>query len=325
MLALVIGLAGLLFVTAPATGVPEPIELEWQAPTSCPSEAQVLERLLAESPLIASTTLRVRATIEIRDAEFVVTLALTNSDGESERSFISNDCAMLTDAIVLAVGVALEESAVIFANEQPEPEPEPESEPEPEPEPDIVKTLRLEFQLEPEPEPEPRRPRVGLRAFGGGGYSPTRAGYGNVGGALALLGDRWRWELGGSWSTPRVVRAEPGIRTRLDAWALATRGCFVPIAANVIEFPLCAGIEAGQVRGRGLDPLPVTRRASIAWVAPTLAQGLWWAPIERLAIGIELELLVPLTRGRFTVGDVEVDRIAAVGLRGLAGIEVRLP
>jgi hypothetical protein len=337
MFALILGSARLLLSPTAPIAVPEPIELEWRAPHSCPSEAEVLERLRAEAPVISSTTLRVQATIEARDSAFVVALVLSNPDGESERSLRADDCAKLTDAIVLVVGVTVEELAIIHASKpEPEPGPEPEPEPKPEPEPEP----EPEPKPEPEPEPEPvetvrdtapaptlRRPRmrVGLRAFGGGGYGPTRAGHGNVGSALALFGDRWRWELGASGSTPRVVHADPEIRGRFAGWSIGTRGCFVPIAAKLIELPLCAGIEAGEVRGRGLAPLPVRRSAGIPWVALKLAQGLWWAPIERLAIGVEVELLAALTRGRFVVSDIEVERVAAVGVRGLAGIEVRLP
>lgn len=325
VLTFIFGFATLLF--SPAADAAEPIDLEWHAPPSCSSEAQVLERLLAETPAFSTTTLRVRATIEVRDSEFVATLVLTNPDGESERIFTANDCGKLTAVIVLVVGLTVEEMALIHVNEPPEPEVEPEfeqPEPVPKPEPEPVPEPVEIVESPPEPTPPRPRPRVGLRAFGGGGYGPTTGGHGNVGGALALFGDRWRWELGGSWTTPRVVRADPDIRASFQGWLIGTRGCFVPIAAKVIELPLCAGIEAGEVRGRGLEPLPATRRASIPWVAPNLAQGLWWAPIERLAIGIEVELLVALTRGRFIVSDIEVERVAAIGLRALAGLEVRL-
>lgn len=345
VLALILGSAGLLLAPGPPVAGPEPIELEWRAPPSCPSEAEVLERMRAQTPVIVSTTLRVRATIEVRDSVATVALVLTNPDGESERSLSATDCAKLTDAIVLVVGVTVEELAIIRASEpESEPEPElesesePETEPEPQPESEPVPESEPESESQPEsepapavtitaPEPTPRRPRprFGLRAFGGGGFGPTRGGHGNVGGALALFGDRWRYSLGASWSTPRTVAAGAEVRGRFQGWSIATRGCFVPIAAKVIELPLCAGIEAGQVRGRGLAPLPVTRSASLPWIAPNLAQGLWWAPIERLAIGVDLELNVSLTSGRFVVSDIEVERMAAIGLRGLAGIEVRLP
>lgn len=351
VLALMLGSAGLL-LSPPLVGGPEPIELEWRAPPSCPSEAEVLERMRAQASVIVTTTLHVRATIEVRDSMATVALVLTNPDGESERSLSATDCAKLTDAIVLVVGVTVEELAIIRASvpepasevSEPVPEPEPESEPEPVPESESEPERKPESEPVPESAPEsepapaetitapeqaPRhrhpRVRVGLRAFGGGGFGPTRGGHGNVGGALALFGDRWRYSLGASWSTPRTVAASADVRGRFQGWSIATRGCFVPIAAKVIELPLCAGIEAGQVRGRGLEPLPVTRRASLPWVAIDVAQGLWWAPIERLAIGVELELIVSLTSGRFVVSDIEVERMAAIGLRGLAGIEVRLP
>ena len=103
------------------------------------------------------------------------------------------------------------------------------------------------------------------------------------------------------------------------------RACFAPRVGERerIELPACGGVELGAVRGRGLDELPVATQASFLWVAPALAQGLWFSPIERVGIGAQVQLAVPLNRGSFAIDTIEVQRVAAVSVRGLAGIELR--
>jgi hypothetical protein len=60
------------------------------------------------------------------------------------------------------------------------------------------------------------------------------------------------------------------------------------------------------------------------WLAPSLSQGLTWAVVPRFAIGIELGLLAPLTRGRFAVGGTPIEQLAVFGVRGLASLELRI-
>ncbi|MFV8751013.1 hypothetical protein ACNOYE_10750 [Nannocystaceae bacterium ST9] len=316
-----------------------PVTLDWQAPATCPSEAEVLARVRARVPASTSATLSIRARVSADESSHRVELELRNAEGESMRSFAARDCETLTDAVVLVVAVTFDPVWLVeqlererAPSEGPELEaPEPEA-PEPEaPEPEAPESTRIDapielgLQLEPAAEPSPRVSlRVGLRAFGGGGYGPTRGAHGFVGGALALIGERWRVELGARWSAPRVVRRAEGAGGRFEAWSLGARGCFVPVA-RALEFPLCLGIEAGLVRGRGLESLPRVETASFPWVAGSVAQGLWWAPLDRLALGVELELVLPFTRGSFLVDEREVERIAGIGVRGLAGVELRLP
>ncbi len=320
---------------------PAPVLLEWTAPAECPSGDEV-ERRLGELPG-ASASLQVWANIERREPGFVVTLRFADAAGAGERSFSAKECGLLTDAVVLVIAVALDPVSLAERIDaralEPTPEPtRPEPAPvepatpvahEDEPGPTIVDSTEpststsLSFD-EPVDPPVRTRVRVGARAFGSGAYGPTRTGYGGIGGAIALLGDRWRVEATAAWSIPRVIRLDDTIGGTFDAWMIGARACFAPTLGTV-ELPLCPGIEAGQVRGRGLDSLPISQRGRLPWVAPVLAQGLWWAPIEQLAIGAELALVVPLTRGSFVVEDREVDRLTALGVRGLVGVELRLP
>jgi hypothetical protein len=46
--------------------------------------------------------------------------------------------------------------------------------------------------------------------------------------------------------------------------------------------------------------------------------------VPRFAIGIELGLLAPLTRGRFAVGGTPIEQLAVFGVRGLASLELRI-
>ncbi|NVB40240.1 hypothetical protein G6O69_20525 [Pseudenhygromyxa sp. WMMC2535] len=169
--------------------------------------------------------------------------------------------------------------------------------------------------------------RGAARIFGGGAWGPTDTGYGALGLSAALLGPRWRVELSGAWSPPREYRRSTALGGVFDGWQLGLRGCFAPAVGprRRLELPLCGGIEAGQVRGRGIDELPVSLRADFPWIALSLGQALLFAPLERLAFGAELQLAAPLRGGRFMIEDVEIQRIVGLGARGLAIVELRLP
>ena len=166
------------------------------------------------------------------------------------------------------------------------------------------------------------RLRVGLRLQGGGGFGPTNTGTGTLGGSVALFGPRWRAQVDARWILPRIVTTQE-LAGAFDAWLVGAAGCFVP-TVRVIELPLCAGVEAGQLRGEGRS-LPTVSAARFAHVALRVGQGIAWAPIDRLALGLDLELSAPLTRAAFVVDGTTVQRTAAVGVRALVGLELRLP
>ncbi len=180
---------------------------------------------------------------------------------------------------------------------------------------------------EPGPQRWPEQLQLGLSVHGGGGWGPVLAA-GAVGGRFALIGPRWRAELGGRYVLPRraptdeLGSATATASASFDTWFIEARGCFAPRQRR-LEFPLCPGVELGSARGRGLAPTIEPTRASFLWVAPSLSQGLSWAPVERFAIGVELGLVVPLTRGR--VGEQLLAELNPVGGRGLLIIEIRQP
>jgi hypothetical protein len=310
-------------IQRPSEGVP----LRWEAPLECPEQAVLRERVDALVPglLDRRDAASSQVDIEVRAGGegYEATVIVRNDDGETRRDFAAADCETVTDAAALILAVVLDPVGVSMGLQVEAPA-EPTvvaSEPPAEPERRVEQPAIVEVSDTRE-FPRPRNLGGGVRVFGGGSYGPTNTGYGTIGGTLALIGPRWRAEVGGLWAIPRVVRAEAGFGGSFDAWAVIGRGCFAPKIRR-LELPTCGGLELGSVRGRGLDELPIAGRASFLWVALAAAQGLWFSPIERVGIGVELGVAVPLNRGTFTIESTEVQRIAAVTVRGLAGIELK--
>ena len=322
------------------------LSLAWDAPAGCPNIEQLRARIaefapgVLDDPTIAGV--RVDGRIEAFPGRFEATIRVENQDGASVRRFGAADCELVADASALVIAVALApvESASTMRERPPtqtpaepvEPAAQPDESQAPEPEEQPAEQSQeqgsppaLVISLGPEQGERAESPlvRVGLRAFGGAAYGPTDTGYGVLGGGLALFSNRWRVELAGSWSPPRVVR-RGDLGGTFEGWTIAARGCFVP-SWRRLEFPLCPGLEFGRVHGRGLDELPVVREASFPWIALGLAQGLWFVPHERLALGVDAQLVVPLRGGAFVVEDRQVQRLVPVGIRALVGVEVRLP
>jgi hypothetical protein len=334
-------------IQRPGEGVE--LVLDWQAPAGCPDREaivaelrELLPELPNEIPVYGTARLRVQAQVGFVEGQadpWTVELTTVAAEGTRVRSFAARRCEDVADATVLIVAVTLNPVAVASglqlataaaSSEAPSELPEPETTqeaPEPELQPRSTSgdpagtTLVLSDEA---PPTRARAPRVGLRLFGTGAYGPTNTGYGGIGGSVALIGRRWRWDVAAAWSIPRLVRLDDGRGGSFDGWWVGSHGCFVPTAREV-EFPLCAGFEAGQIRGRGRPPTTNTQQATLPWLAPMIGQGFAWAPIERLALGLDLALLIPIGNGGFVIDDVQVQRLPPVGARALLGIELRLP
>lgn len=328
---------------------PPTLALRWSAIAPCPTREQLLATIAAQGLTLGEWVpevhdhARLSARIDVAPAGAVwrAELELVDADGRAQRSFEASSCDALADAVALIVAVTLDPVAVTQALARRDTaivdSPVPEQPPQPEPEPparlplgpapsnDDDEGIQLVLDADDVAPPRRARPRlrVGVSLHGGASYGPTPRAFGLLGGRAALLGEAWRVELGARWVAPRRV-VDTGAAASLDAWMVELRGCGVP-KPGPIELPICLGLEAGLVRGRGLDPVPDPTRASFAWLAPSLSVGLRWAPVERFAFGPELVLVVPLTRGSFVAGSLEVDRLATIGGRALLELELRLP
>jgi hypothetical protein len=354
-------LLALLLVGAPPVEVQRPHEdevpnlaLSWSTggAAACPERQQVIEAI-ADSGLReqlgtwvpsqhAQALLVVEVELTVERDVWRADMILIDADGRAHRQFEARSCQALADATALIIAVTLDPiaAATALAAEaaaaqtlEPAPLPEPVPDPVPAPTPilepplepdDDTTTLGVSWSDAGDDEPAAwsSRVRVGLSLHGGGGYGPTAGPHGSVGGRVSVLGERWRVDVASRGSIPRRETRTSAVGS-FDAWAIEARGCFVPIAGP-IELPLCPGLELGSVRGRGLAPTPNPTTSRFLWVAPSLSQGLAWAPVPRLALGIELGLVVPLTRGRFAVGGAEIEQLSVFGVRGLASVELRI-
>ncbi|WP_181233084.1 hypothetical protein [Enhygromyxa salina] len=322
-----------------------PLGLTWQAPHSCPQRAEIDARVHELLPSLGEIVgvdtpadVQVSGRVDLQDSErWVVSLRFESARGVDERTFSGPDCQALGDAAALVIALGVDPVGVstqLAQRQQVEPKPEPEPEPEPEPIP--------KSDPNPDPRQDPRRAlsdqtegssatdehppniRVGIAPLGGGGYGPLQLGQGALGIELSGFGPWWRVALRGRWLTPRTHTLASGSQARFDGFSIAARGCAVPWAGRV-EFPICAGVEAGALRGRGTGTTLAPRDAGLPWAALLVGPGLRWVVHEHVALGLDLELLAPLTRGGFTIGTTVAQEFAPVGVQGFAGVEFRLP
>lgn len=320
-------------------GVGAAIELEWTAPAECPSADEVranVAQLLGGAS--ASEPVRAQVTVSREPAGFAAELVLVIGEQRSERRLVAAQCSALADAAAVVIAVTVDPVHAVGAEmrEEAAPLPEPPSEPSlatadaspasavAEPEPIAVPVVGVAPM--PPPRRVVRRPGVYLRVFGGVDYGDAPKATGALGGAIGLFGHGWRAELDASGAFPRTTELTraPGVRARLGRWSLAARGCGVP-GRGRIEVPLCGAIEAGAISGEGrgetVDP---QRRVLRPWIAAVLGPALAVRVVPRLAVLIGADVVVPLWRARFVIGDDTVHRPTRVGVRGLAGVELRL-
>lgn len=314
--------------------------LDWAAPPSCPTRAEFLVRVRSYLPALEEppweapprARLRIDASLEQLDGKWTVQLRMSGERGSTDRSFSAETCEELTDAIALISAVSLDpvltarevadaRAAAAVQDAKP-PEPEPEPEPEPDPADVLEELAELDWaEAPPDEVATPRSFGIGLRVVGGGGFGPTATAYGSLAAGLALFGARWRWSLDGGGWLPRTIRRDRAAG-RFWAWWVGTRGCFVPRRGEV-EFPLCGGVEAGQVRATGVAPARNTRDANYPWAAASLGGGVSWVIIDRVALVADIAALLPFVAGDFRVGDQTLQELVPVGLRALLGLELR--
>jgi hypothetical protein len=324
----------------------EAVALTWDAPAGCPDAAAVRRSLagyLGEGPSVeAGAAVRAEARVTRRGGAYELVLRTATASGTTSRETTATDCAVLVDATAVIVAIAVDPSTMLArgaAAPQPieppptEPEPSAPSEPTPaepaEPEPSEPTEPMPSVEAAPEPRaPVEPRIRYGMRVAGGVdfGVLPGLAGGMRLTGAA--FGRGWRAELRGDFWFPRTATLEAGIGARVSLWSLGARGCWVPRADRMrLEFPLCAGFEAGAMRGdpvgdRIVSPTPTSR----VWLAADGSAGLAWSPLRFLALVVQAELVVPILRAGFRIGeDTELHRAGPVAGRALLGVEARFP
>ncbi|HEY8377150.1 MAG TPA: hypothetical protein VIK91_11705, partial [Nannocystis sp.] len=132
--------------------------------------------------------------------------------------------------------------------------------------------------------------------------------------------------LGQSVWLPRDLPApgDPGVGGRVWLWSTGLRACAHP-GRGRLELPLCAGVEAGVLTGKGIGALIGARRVTSAWAAASLGPGALVRLTPRVAFTLGLDLLIILAYPRLQIpGRGTVCCAARLGALATAGLELRL-
>lgn len=323
------------FVIAIASVLAAPVDFRWNAPGECPAEDDVrgrVERYLGDDP--GQDGVRVEAEVTERDGgTWLLELTTTDADGDVQTREIEDaDCEGLaeTAAVLSALAVSPQADAapapepaatpVIEASPSPASEPEPAVEATPEPPPAPVK---------PPPDVSPRRSsraplRYGVRLGGGIGFGWLPLGA-DLGLAATIGGRGWAAELEGMFGVPRSARLDrsPDAGADLLGWSVAGRGCGVVPMGPWLALPVCAGVEAGQVRARSVG-LENAADAALPWVAALVSTSLRAAVHPRVSVWLMPEILIGIRRPLFYAAEVpeEIFVSAVASGRVRAGVEL---
>lgn len=327
----------------PAVEPPPPPPVQWQAPVGCPDLARVRSRVdaLLGRPL-ADDELQLEGTIIATSRGWTLTLRTTVGTLVDERTLDANDCSVLADAAALVAVVMLDpveaassietEAEAAAAAEATPTEPPPAPPPTP-----VVVAPEPEATPDPEPEPARSRPRRttrptwSARVRGGGEFGAVPGGTGafDLGVALDGLGANAlvRLELTGAFSVPRDV-VTPNARTAVLLGSAAPRVCAM-VPAGPVDIPVCGGLELGAMRAS--SNVQSASPVAALWLAAHVEPGVRWAFSDRVALWVSGQVLLPLVFPEFELTDPADDsqaelvyRPQPVGVRGLAGFEIRL-
>lgn len=310
------------------------VEVAWQAEGTC-AQARFeteLRRLLDASP----AGVRVQVTVASAQGGWVLEADFEGGDGlQGTRRFEASTCETVSDAAALAIALAVDPTVLEQLEEPMEPD-EPD-EPEapvaiPEPEavaPPAAGTPPTSEREAPAPPASPTPPRrlwgaLSLRGSVDAGALPGPGGGVSLGATLGV--DVLRVEVVGGYrfATSTDSTRDPSISAEFTAWSIGARALWAP-SVGPVEFPLGAGIEAGQIAGEGVG-LPGLRREARVWVAPEAIAGVHWWFSPHVAVLARAVLGVPLYRPSFSVEGLEtLHQVGAVQIRGVFGFEARFP
>ncbi len=314
----------------------------WNAPPQCPTGDAVraeTERHLGQ-PLadLQPSSWSVVGTVTHDDAGYAVVLVVDTPDGRHDRLLTDPArCEALSSSAALLIALALSPDSAEPIDPQFAPESKPEPPPEPEPiepgslEPIQPQPLEPDEPLEPAeltksavstPKAEPLTFAISLApGFDWGtlrGFTPASRL------ALAWQPRRLRVGVAAHFGGNPAFDVPPiSVEIRLWRWSLAGEIGPVP-ALGRFEFPLLAGVEAGQLLLAPSVLLP--RSSQAAWAALLLTPGVSWLPRRWVAVTAQLGTTVAFVQPAFVVPGIDPILVSSrLGIRAYLGVEFRVP
>jgi hypothetical protein len=343
---LVLGFFAALTLGSAPTGAPgdgEGIELQWSTPAGCPAAGEV-QRLVGQLVPGTAARLRVIARIDAVAGGFQGTLQLETEASSTTRSLQADDCTVLARAMAVVVAVSLDPVAVAGAAEA-----TAVADPDP-----VIPGPSVAEPLSSRSRPRVSEPPQAAEVGRGRASSPGRAEPPEAAESALELGARLGAGIGGLLLpapgvglsfAPFVGTARIHVRAVAEYWApqrvtfdprrdasgevqLVTGGVRVcpQLAWPRVRLPLCAGVDAGGMLGRGTGrDLATSRSAGGPWVGAVLEPGVTLSVTSRVSLWLALEGVISLYRPLFAIGGAPGDWTAGAGaVRGLVGVQVHV-
>ena len=309
--------------------------VEWHAPAECPDEAKVLEfaEELLGAPLDAEVmqNLELRGGIDRTATGYSLQVEIVTPGGRTTKSLEARRCEFLGSITSLMLSIAvdpLHNVAMRQARPVSPPSQIPTLSDETQPEPAPGRTARAP-RSEPtpnhaEPPPRPRELQgfAGVSGSIGAGLLPTFDASAGLG--FGLLTRHVRAELSGFHVFARDARydEQPSVGASVSAWGGALR-VGPRVRWSTLEVHALGGVALAALSAEGFGTSTVRTQTEL-WIAAVVAPGLRWAPIPRLALGLDLEMQAGLLRPAFSLDTLgAVHRAASVGARGVLSAEIR--
>lgn len=300
-----------------------PIELDWQAPASCPESDDVerdVRRLLGDAPIPENVS-PIVAKVSVRqsgESSFDVRIRTTSGGDERERDLRVETCDEARHLVAFLLAFLIDPNASEHSRTEPPPN-----------QPAVVPVLPAPVHREPEPSKarrarNGRSPRWALDVLVGAdlGTLPSASLGGELRGGVLFPG--WSVEARAAAWLPRreespKVPGAGGEFTLLDAGLL---GCLRQAPWEAVSIQVCAGSALLALRGEGYGVETSTEDTAV-FAGATGEGALFVGLAARTSLRLGLGALVPFRRPAFAIHGVgEIHRPSAVSGRAALGFEV---
>lgn len=247
--------------TGRAADALERVSLRWNAPDTCPDDAQLVRAVegFLGQPLVESREqqLSVSVTVQVGPDGFAAKLSFKSPAGTQERFLEHPECAKLTEGVALLAALAIDpervkarQASAAATTGEPPPEPAPVS-PEPKSPPEPPKVPAAPVCPAPVKTPsKTSQGTLGVAGFLGIGTLPgatpgvaTEAGWRVRRFRAALLGRYWL-------SSSADVTGTTPRRIELSLATVGLRACVLPVV-HAWSWLACAGADLGDMAGSG--------------------------------------------------------------------------
>lgn len=303
--------------------------LRWEAPSDCPTLAEIEADTAAflGRPLPTDTGVRAHAEILPGATGFELALELEGVSGRETFAVTDGDCRVLGEVVALKLALAIDAADVV---EVVTPEPAIAAAPVAAPvaaAPAPVAAAPVAPSPDAASDPGPRIAAMILPAFGvRWGVAPSFGPVVALG--VGLGGAYWRAWVQGASDLPRTITTtDPRGRTvelATATGAVGVRACVVAPASR-LEVSACGGLDGGVMRGRARG-VEAARTSLQPWVAASIGPGVDVHVHPALSITARVGLLANVVRPGFRLASgPELYRTPGAAAEMTMGLAFRWP